>query len=328
MILPYFGRFNEYFQLFLDSCGNNPSFDFLIFTDDERAFRYPPNVKVVYCAFKEFKNRIQSKFEFEISLDKPYKLCDFRPAYGYVLEEEIKQYRYWGYCDCDLIFGNLEKMLLPLLGEGYDKIFCAGHLTIYRNDAGINRLFKREVEPYGQVYKTVFSEKEGFAFDEDLYKINVENIFEKHGKKIYRKNLAFNVSTKYYSFRPTDYVADEKMWKTDGRACLLYYSDGGIFLVRNARGVIKKEEFLYAHFQMRKINRIDAERLGGTILLTPKGFFTRQKMAETVKEWRSEKKVFFCRQSVRLFLRRVKKLFIKDKKRSLTDKFKTYGEKN
>ena len=30
LILPYFGKFNNYFPLFLKSCGYNPSYDFLI----------------------------------------------------------------------------------------------------------------------------------------------------------------------------------------------------------------------------------------------------------------------------------------------------------
>lgn len=30
LILPYFGKFNNYFPLFLRSCAANPSYDFLI----------------------------------------------------------------------------------------------------------------------------------------------------------------------------------------------------------------------------------------------------------------------------------------------------------
>ena len=55
-ILPYFGKFNNYFPLFLRSCGKNSKFNWLIFTDDKTEYNYPPNVKVHYCSFDEIKN--------------------------------------------------------------------------------------------------------------------------------------------------------------------------------------------------------------------------------------------------------------------------------
>ena len=44
--------------------------------------------------FNELRKLIQSKFDFEISLEKPYKLCDFRPAYGFLFEEYLKEFRF------------------------------------------------------------------------------------------------------------------------------------------------------------------------------------------------------------------------------------------
>ena len=54
-------------------------------------------------------------------------------VHGFLFEKYIKDFDYWGHCDCDLIFGNLEKNVTPLLNEDYDKLFAAGHLTIYKN---------------------------------------------------------------------------------------------------------------------------------------------------------------------------------------------------
>lgn len=33
-VLPYYGKFGNYFQLFLNSCATNTDYDWLIFTDD------------------------------------------------------------------------------------------------------------------------------------------------------------------------------------------------------------------------------------------------------------------------------------------------------
>ena len=52
----------------------------------------PKNVKVIKSTFEDIRNIIQSKFDFKIILDQPYKLCDYKPSYGYVFEEYIKEY--------------------------------------------------------------------------------------------------------------------------------------------------------------------------------------------------------------------------------------------
>ena len=48
-VIPYFGKFPKGFDLFLMSCRNNPTIDWLIFTDDHTSYEYPSNVKVYYC---------------------------------------------------------------------------------------------------------------------------------------------------------------------------------------------------------------------------------------------------------------------------------------
>lgn len=84
LIIPYFGKFNSYFQLFLKTCKYNPRTDWIIFTDDKTNFNYPENVHVYYMTFKNMQKLIQSKFDFEVSINKPYKLCDYKVAYGYI----------------------------------------------------------------------------------------------------------------------------------------------------------------------------------------------------------------------------------------------------
>ena len=143
-ILPYFGKFNDYFNLFLKSCEKNAKYNWLIFTDDIKKYNYPSNVSVIYTTFDEIKECFKNKIGFEISLPSPYKLCDFKPTYGLVFEEYIQEYEYWGHCDCDVIFGNLDKILSPLLNEGFDKLFAAGHLTIYKNTLENNRRFLQD----------------------------------------------------------------------------------------------------------------------------------------------------------------------------------------
>lgn len=91
LILPYFGKFNNYFDNFLISCRCNPTIDWLIYTDDQEKYNYPSNVHVKYIKFEEFVEKFQKKLGKDIYLETPYKLCDFKITYGYVLQEDIKK---------------------------------------------------------------------------------------------------------------------------------------------------------------------------------------------------------------------------------------------
>ena len=150
LIVPYFGKFPNYFQLTLDSCGKNLDFDWLIITDNNEDYDYPSNVKVYKMTFEEFKKLIQIKLKNyieKIELEKPYKLCDYKVTYGYVLSAYLKNYDWWGYCDFDIIFGKLNNFITDELLKKYDKLFVFGHFTLYRNTEEINKLF---LKSYGE----------------------------------------------------------------------------------------------------------------------------------------------------------------------------------
>ena len=57
LIVPYFGKFNNYYQLFLNSIANLQSFDFLIVTDDKRKFINPQNVTCLYMSFEDHTHK-------------------------------------------------------------------------------------------------------------------------------------------------------------------------------------------------------------------------------------------------------------------------------
>ena len=63
LIVPYFGKFPNYFQLVLNSCRlNEDLIDWYFYTDDHTEYSYPSNCFVHYCTFEEMKERIQKKF--------------------------------------------------------------------------------------------------------------------------------------------------------------------------------------------------------------------------------------------------------------------------
>ena len=99
IILPYFGKFNDYFELWLNSCRNNPDFDWLILSDACVECAIPGNVRLVSSTLREIKEKFQKKIDVPLTLDNAYKLCDYKQFYGYLFSEYLQGYDYWGYCD-------------------------------------------------------------------------------------------------------------------------------------------------------------------------------------------------------------------------------------
>lgn len=253
LILLYFGRFNNYFPLFLKSCSYNKKIDWLILTDTQDEYEYPPNVSVVYTVLEEVKLRAERKFGFSICMNNPYKLCDYKPSYGFLFEEYLKDYEYWGHCDCDLIFGNLDKMLIPLLKKGYDKLFAAGHLTLYKNNYENNRRFMKQYRGRN-IYKEAYTTDRIFALDEDFYEDNVHSIFLDDNAQVYDNDLCMNSAVGSAKFIRDYYAADNRQFIKERYVKARYYWDNGnLFRLFWKSAKCEKQEFIYMHLQMRKM---------------------------------------------------------------------------
>lgn len=296
LILPYFGRFNNYFPLFLRSCGVNPSIDFLVFTNDQTAYDYPKNMRVVPMTFAEFKANAAKKLGFEPCLPSPYKLCDFKPAYGLLFEEYLAGYDYWGHCDCDLIFGNLGKMLIPVLDQGYDKLFAAGHLTLYRNTPENNRRFMKPLRGC-EIYREAFTTPTIYVFDENVAcqrnpeRLNVHTLFREDGAYMFETDLSFNVNTEKGAITRTRYMPSSQRFEAVPKAPFptrFYWSSQGLFSVgrREDRTVGVTGEYLYMHLQSRKMRMPVPVVHAPVVEIRPDRFSPMKRLPQTVWELR------------------------------------------
>ncbi|MBB6624653.1 hypothetical protein H7E67_14530 [Clostridium gasigenes] len=249
LICPYFGKMPNYFNYVLKSCEFNPDINWIIFTDDREKFNYPKNVKVIYMSFTKFRELIQSKFDFNIRLETPYKLCDYKPVYGFVIEEYLEGFDYWGHCDIDCIFGDLKSFLSEPLIKGYDKICYLGHLTIYKNNSENNQRFKLTYE--GKSYKDIFSEDKIYVFDEDLHKLSMNTIYKEHNYDFYKKPIFGDISCLYYDFRL--YVYDDNCeYRLEKKSNQIFkWENGKVFSIKYNEGILESNEFGYIHFQKR-----------------------------------------------------------------------------
>lgn len=287
-ILPYFGKFNDYFSLFLKSCGANLNYDWLIFTDDHRTFNYPENVKVIYISFSDFSGYFKQKIGSFVSLEKPYKLCDFKPTYGYVLSDYISEYDYWGHCDCDVLFGNLDKLLSPLLEDDYDKLFAAGHLTIYKNNVENNQRFMESFKGK-PLYKEFLSTEDICWFDEDWKEENIHGIFLQLDAKVYSESMALNPSGKYTFFRQRVYDPTKRVYMDEAYKKALYvWTQSGVYRYIGVGKRLVKEEYLYVHLQHRKMEVVGNCTEADKLQILPTRFVV---MGELPKDFNDLKKM-------------------------------------
>ena len=277
IILPYFGKFPSYFPLFLQSCRYNPTIDWLLLTDITKEYDYPENVRVVPMEFSDLQARFQEKFDFPIVLHRPYKLCDFKPAYGFLFQEYLEGYDFWGHCDLDLIFGDLRKFFPEEALAGYDKVGHLGHLTLYRNTPEINTLFRARVGDRVR-YQEVFTTENSCIFDEwdDL---SINEIFLRNGKQVWLWNDFFDA----YPYddnlvrvtRQIDLTNYSWTQRIDRRPVWISWEDGKIFLHKPKLGSWKKTELAYAHFQKRDmVASCPAD--GQPFWCLPKGFCPKE----------------------------------------------------
>ena len=168
IITNYFGKLPSYFQLWLDSCTTNTRFTWLFFSDcDFTPYVIPKNVQIIQISFAELKKRLQSNFSYSIRYDRSWDLCAFRPTFGTIFKKELEGYDFWGYCDSDLVFGNLNTLVPENLLNVYDKIFPNGHLSLVRNTQEINN----QIFSHPLVEKAISINEDGLpCFDEVGFK--------------------------------------------------------------------------------------------------------------------------------------------------------------
>lgn len=262
-VIPYFGRLPRYFPLWLKSCAVNPDFDFLLFTDDLRSFAYPDNVLVHPMQFSSLQELVQSKFSFPVALPSPYKLCDYKAAYGEIFSAFLQGYDYWGFCDVDVIWGNMRKFISDQVLQSYDRIYTRGHCSLFKNNETVNRYYKTLKAEGCLNYKEVYTTEESCYFDEWGGRApgqgGLSALMARNKIPMYDGPDMADLDCSKSSF-----VINHRKERHAGR---FEFTKNGLFVI-DRKG--KKEEIVYVHFQKRLM--VIPEELGDVFYLVPPGF--------------------------------------------------------
>ena len=147
MLIPYFGSWPVWFDFFLLSCKFNQSIQWQFYTDCGIPENAPSNVCFQSISFVDYKKKVSDALNISFNPDSAYKLCDLKPALGFIHEEDIKGYDLWGFSDIDLVYGDLRQYFTAERLSKHDLYSThnrriSGHFCLMRNTKKMREAFK------------------------------------------------------------------------------------------------------------------------------------------------------------------------------------------
>ncbi len=146
IIIPYFGQWPFWMPFFIESCRANPDINWLLIGDCPVLERLPDNVEQRGFDFASYCALISERLDINFSPSNPYKLCDLKPALGFIHAEDVAGYDFWGFSDLDLIYGDLRSYFSDERLRKYKVLSTherriSGHFCLLRNEPELNSLF-------------------------------------------------------------------------------------------------------------------------------------------------------------------------------------------
>lgn len=269
-VIPYFGEFPNYFNIWKKTAINNQDVDFMFFSDNQ-SLRPESNIIVQQMSFQEYIALVQTKFDFPIALKEPYKTCDYKFAYGYIFQEYIRDYDFWGYCDVDLILGRIRDFISDEVLEKFDKVYELGHMTLYRNEERLNRLFQDSGPMPELNYEEVYTSDRVFAFDE--YYGGIVKSRRNHIRTYLGEQDFWDGKVEKSYFESAVDGSDE--YRT-----VFQYRDGRLYqmtcrleaLKRGDTASAEEHPVIYAHFQKRFLDDSQMEPAQDEFFIVPNHF--------------------------------------------------------
>jgi hypothetical protein len=127
------------------------------------------NVRFLSLTPEELRQKVSVSTGVQARIGSPRKICDFRPAFGQVFREQLEPFDFWGYCDLDVVWGDLSSLVEDEILSKNDivsvrgDLFLSGACTLYRNAKALRTLYRSS-----PTWKTVFTDPTHRVFDENF----------------------------------------------------------------------------------------------------------------------------------------------------------------
>lgn len=146
IIIPYFGKWPFWMPFFIESCRANPNINWLLLGDCAGLEDLPNNVEQRFFAFVDYCAFVSECLGINFNPSNPYKLCDLKPALGFIHAADVAGHDFWGFSDLDLIYGDLRSYFSDERLRKYKVLSTherriSGHFCLLRNEPELNSLF-------------------------------------------------------------------------------------------------------------------------------------------------------------------------------------------
>lgn len=241
VIVVYFGRFGNSVLLSLKTLLEN-DIDVYFFSDNEVNIE-SNNLFKIYIGKKEFNALVYEKMGFDPKIQYGYKLCDFKIFYPLIFGAYLKlDYFYIGFCDVDVVYGNLDFFIDSAELSGFDIIGSRGHFMLFneRSLRFVYEFFLKNKKVYDFVVGLLES-KYHFAIDEFNFLHKVLERMEVRGELKWDREFSIKAVDINY-FRKEIYCSNRSSYISNA-----HISKNCINIVHNDI----TEEVPYIHYQKR-----------------------------------------------------------------------------
>lgn len=207
LLIVHFGKFPNYFQLYLDSVSINQNLlhIFLITDINTEHYKLPPNITVIKTSLLDVKLKLNillltffgiKNIRLDQLIPYNYKLCDIRPFYPILFKDHLSHLTsndYVGYGDCDLIYGKLSNYIKD---NFYDVLGRFGHFTAIKYQSDLIDLYK-QID-----YNKIIDSEYQHLDETDYYDIIMKTITEKKYSRFPVENYICDIIPEcFYSAR-------------------------------------------------------------------------------------------------------------------------------
>ncbi len=247
----WFGPWPKWIRCFLESCRWNSSVDWLLIGDAEPPQDIPPNVRILRTSFADYRALVSKRLGIDAKWTDIYKVCDMRPALAATHEDAVAGYDFWGYCDLDIIFGDIRRFYTPqFLSDDvistHPHVVC-GHFALFRNTPRMANAFRKI--PF---WRRLLSVAEHKSFDEQVFsRLFLPFPKKRAWRRLITPFLGGGKFVEQYStnIKPLTWIDGGAHWPEK------WFWDRGR-LTTNRSG---DREFLYLHFSHWQSNRWTGE---------------------------------------------------------------------
>jgi hypothetical protein len=249
ILIPYFGQWPFWINIFIASCKANPTIHWRIYTDCGGVSDCPDNVQLIAMSFAEYCQLTANKLGITFHPENAYKLCDIKPALGLIHEEDIQNYDFWAFGDIDMVYGNLRSYFTEERLARKDLIATharriSGHLCLLRNTDDMRHAFKKVTN-----WQALLMKSNHVAFDEKPF----SKVFLRHkNSPVWVRWVAALLDPwlKRAEFNEAYTTPNAKIAWEHGRFPTVWYWQAG----RVTNDLSGSKEYPYFHFMVWKKN--------------------------------------------------------------------------